>query len=77
MSFSDNDSENAFAVQATLTDLGIYQFVLEVANEVGLRSMPDTVTVRVMEGPFLLPVALARVESDVVESGAQVTLWGE
>ena len=55
VSFSHNDSESAFAVQATLTDLGIYQFVLEVENEAGLRSMPDTVAVRVMEGLFSLP----------------------
>ena len=54
-SFSDNDSESAFAVQATLTDLGVYQFVLEVENEAGLRSLPDTVTVRVLEGSFSLP----------------------
>ena len=55
VSFSHNDSESAFAVRATLTDLGIYQFVLEVENEAGLRSMPDTVAVRVMEGLFSLP----------------------
>ena len=39
-------------MQATLTDLGVYQFVLEVENEVGLRSLPDTVTVQVLEGSF-------------------------
>ena len=72
VSFSDNDSEDAFLVRATLTDLGVYQFVLEVENEAGLRSMPDTVAVEVMA----LPVAVARVESGVVEPGEQVTLRG-
>ena len=45
VSFSSNDSENAFAVRVALTDVGAYQFVLEVANEAGLRSAPDTVRV--------------------------------
>ena len=71
-SFSDNDSESAFAVQATLTDLGVYQFVLEVENEAGLRSLPDTVTVRVIT----FPVATASVEPGVVAPGDQVTLRG-
>ena len=72
VSFSDNDSEDAFLVRATLTDLGVYQFVLEVENEAGLRSMPDTVAVRVIA----IPMAAARVESGVVEPGEQVTLRG-
>ena len=47
VSFSQNDSENAFAVRVTLTDVGKYHFVLEVENEVGLWSMPDTVAIGV------------------------------
>ena len=73
VSFSHNDSESAFSVRATLTDLGVYQFVLEVENEAGLRSMPDTVAVEVIA----IPVAAARVELGVVEPGEQVTLRGD
>ena len=47
VSFSHNDSEDAFAVRVTLTDEGKYHFVLEVENEAGLWSVPDTVEVGV------------------------------
>jgi formylglycine-generating enzyme required for sulfatase activity/Mg-chelatase subunit ChlD len=47
VSFSSNDSEAAFAVRATLEDLGTYHFVLVVENELGLESEPDTVSVEV------------------------------
>ena len=50
VSFSMNNSKDAFAVSVTLTELGEYRFVLVVDNGLA-SSAPDTVSVKV-RGPF-------------------------